>query len=133
MTDNDTSFMTVGSIDGAEKDVFAFSSREAQYVTVVVVPENGLSDFDLEIADASGRTIARSTSDGRQVLSFFGVANAGHYIDFAQLRVAAGEKLQAKVTAKTVNRAFPTYRLIVTGSTKYVSPSDIEGPHQVAR
>jgi hypothetical protein len=61
------------------------------------------------------------------------VSNQGHYIDFVQLKVGKGEKLEARVSAKTVNGAFPTYRLVVVGSTKTFSTTDIKGPHQVAR
>jgi hypothetical protein len=135
MTDNDTSFMVQGSIgnSSSEVDAYRFTSREEQWVTVVVVPENGLSDFDLEMTGGNGQRIARSDSDGKQSLGFFGITRDGNYIDFIQVKVARGEKLEARVSAKTVNGAFPTYRLVVVGSTKAFASTDIKGPHQVAR
>lgn len=119
MNDNDTSFMAVGSIERSrsEVDAYSFTSKDAQLVTVALVPENQLSDFDLEIVDARGKTILKSDES----------------VDFAQITVKAGEKLTAKVTAKSVNAWFPTYRLIVVGSTKYVAPGEIKGAFQVAR
>ncbi len=39
MTDNDTSFFVTGEIEGDEADAYSFSSRQGQWVTVVVVPE----------------------------------------------------------------------------------------------
>jgi hypothetical protein len=66
-------------------------------------------------------------------MTMFGIGVDGKYIDFVQVRVAAGEKLEARVTAKTTNAVFPTYRLIVTGSTKFIASTDISGPHQLSR
>lgn len=109
MNDNDTSFMVIASGARSQSDDYSFTSRDAQLVTVTLVPENALSDFDLEIVDSSGRTILRSDEQ----------------IDFAQLSVKAGEKLTARVTAKTVNVWFPTYRLIVVGSTTYIPSTTI--------
>jgi hypothetical protein len=134
LTNNDTSFMVMGSLDSpTEQDEFTFTSREDQFVTVTLVPENALSDFDFEITDANGRTIVKSAEDGRQEMFFAAITRAGSYIDFAQIKVATNEKLKARVTAKAVNGAFPTYRLIVVGSTKTFASTDIKGPHQVDR
>src|SRR5205814_41301 len=87
MPDNDTSFVALGSIgDPAnERDAYRFTSAAAQFVTVVLVPENALSDFDLELTDAAGATIA--------------VSDSGRMIDFVQLRVDAGTTLGARVSA----------------------------------
>jgi hypothetical protein len=130
MRDNDTSFLVMGSIDDvdSEVDAYDFNSNEEQLVTIVVVPENSLSDFDVEVA--SGRTVVKSDSSGRQGIGPFGLFVDGHYIDFVQLTVARGAKLTARVSAKTTHAGFPTYRLIVTGSTKFVPTMDIRGPHQ---
>jgi hypothetical protein len=134
MTDNDTSFMVVGALDSTSQvDAYPFASHADQFVTIAVVPENSLSDFDLEITDASGAPIARSDSDGAQQLGvFFTPFNVGHYIDFVQLEVAAGQALTARVTARTVDRVFPTYRLIVVGSGAAFVDTDITGAHQTA-
>lgn len=119
MNDNDTSFMAMGSISSArsEVDAYSFASTDAQLVTITLVPENQLSDFDLEIVDGQGKTVLRSDEQ----------------VDFAQIQVKAGERLTAKVTAKTVNVWFSSYRLVVVGSTKYIPTSDIKGEFQVAR
>lgn len=135
MTDNDTSFMVIGSLGSStETDLYAFTSPVAQYVTITVVPENALSDFDVELLDGSNRVIAASRSDGRQFLSPFWPFtpyNSGNYIDFIQLPVTAKTKLKARVSARSVYSPFPTYRLIVVGSTAYVPASDIKGAHQL--
>ena len=49
---------------------------------------------------ASGKTIAKSTSDGRQEMNvFFVPQRTGNYIDWAQVTATKGEKLEARVTA----------------------------------
>ena len=133
MKDNDTSFMVLGSLDVtvAESDTFAFKSRVTQYVSLLVVPENALSDFDLELLDAKGKVVARSNSDGRQVLAFGVPITTGHYVDFITSRMASGSRWSARVTAKTTNRVFPGYRLIVVGSTGDFKTTDIKGAHQI--
>src|SRR5262249_46241145 len=132
MRDNDTSFMVFGSIDdpSTEADVYWFTSRETQFVTISVIPENALSDFDLDVLDDSGGVIASSASDGAQNVVFGVPSNEGHYIDFVQLGVRTGQTLGARVSAKKVMPAFPTYRLIVVGSTRFIPDSDIQGDHQ---
>jgi hypothetical protein len=133
MNDNDTSFMVHGDIEdpGHETDAYDFTSGETQYVTITLVPENSLSDFDVDLADGGGHVVASSRSDGSQ--SLFGAlpVNQGHYIDFIQLHVEEGSKFTAKVTAKTAP-VTSGYRLIVVGSTKNIPLSDIHGKHQAA-
>ena len=105
LVDNDTSFMAEGAIDQAdEADAYGMTSREAQAVTLAVVPEKQLDDFDLEVRDQAGKRLALSDSAAQ--------------IDFVQLRVAAGEKLTVRVTRRMhahVLRA--SYRLVVVGAT----------------
>jgi hypothetical protein len=103
----------------------------AQYVTLTLVPENSLSDFNLQLRDEGGHVLAESTSDGHQ--SFFGplLVVSGAYIDFIQIPASRGMKLTARVTAASVNPLAPSYRLIVIGSTGYLPASDITGDHQV--
>jgi hypothetical protein len=133
ITDNDTSFMVHGDIEdpGHETDEYAFASPEAQYLTITLVPENALSDFDVELADSRGHVVASSRSDGSQSLLGVLPVNEGHYIDFIQLRVTEGAKFTARVTAKTAP-VTSGYRLIVVGSTKHIPESDIHGKHQAA-
>lgn len=132
LADNDTSFMVTGAIDtSAEVDSYAFTSRSTQYVTLLVVPENSLSDFDLELRDSRGRTLAVSNSDGSQFLFGLVPVNTGHLVDFIQVAVPTGAGLVARVSARSRNPLVPTYRLLVVGSTSYLPPSDITGAHQV--
>jgi hypothetical protein len=134
MTDNDTSFMVHGDIErpGHETDEFTFTSGDAQFVTLTLVPENALSDFDLELADGQGHVIAFSRSDGAQTLFGALPVNVGHYIDFIQLRAQAGGEFTARVTAKSTP-VTSGYRLIVVGSTKHIPDTDIKGKHQAAQ
>jgi hypothetical protein len=132
LQDNDTSFMVSGAIDrSSEVDAYTFTSRSAQYVTLLLLPENSLSDFDLELLDSKGRAVASSRSDGRQTLFGALVLNLGNYIDFIQLPAQANARFTARVSARTTNPLFPTYRLFVVGSTSYLPPSDISGAHQL--
>jgi hypothetical protein len=130
MTDNDTSFMVVGSLDSeSEKDTYSFTSPETQFVTAIVVAENGLSDFDLEI-DESGQKITSNSDGGSTLGAFFVPVSTGEYIDWIHFSVAAQTPIKATVSAKSLAPGFPTYRLIVTGSTQYISTTDISGNHQ---
>ncbi len=132
MRDNDTSFMVTGTLEQADEvDSYTFKSPETQYVTIVAVPENAISDFDLELTNGAHRRVT-SNSDGSEELNIFFIpAPKGHYIDFIQARVSAGEELSVKVTAKKVMSVFRGYRLIVVGSTKNFATTDIAGPHQL--
>jgi hypothetical protein len=108
MTDNDTSFMVEGGIayEGRgkyETDEFEFTSNSDQLVTVCVVPEKSLDDFDLEIVDDKGNVLAKSDSDD--------------LMDWTQLQVKKGTKLKARVKLKDSGHWFSkTYRLYVVGS-----------------
>jgi hypothetical protein len=133
LADNDTSFMATGSITNVddEVDTYLIRSRVSQIVTLVLVPENALSDFDVELATTGGETIASSISDGRQLLAFGVPTNTGNYIDFVQLPVPEGAEVQVRVTAWRVMRTFPTYRLIVVGATEAFQSTEIRGGHQL--
>ena len=117
--DNDTSFMTVGTASSAgTPESFAFRSRQSQFVTVVVVPEKQLDDFDLEILDEQGKSLATSRSHA--------------LMDFVQLPVPAGKKLTARVTLSSSRHVLSkTFRLLVTGSSRYFKSTDIRGDHQI--
>lgn len=121
LDDNDTSFLAEGAIDArGEADRYRMTSAEAQYVTLVVVPEAQLDDFDLEVLDGRGKRVAVSDSRG--------------LVDFVQLRAAAGEKLEARVTRRAhAHLLRATYRLVVVGSTAGVPVAGSRGKHQLPR
>jgi hypothetical protein len=132
-TPNDTSFMVVDALsDESGADAYAFTSAEAQFITVLVTAENGLSDFDLEVDDSSNNAYVSNSDGGSSLFGLLPVAT-GNYIDFVQIQVAAGETLTAKVTAKSVFSGAPNYRLFVVGSTKSIDTTSISGPQQRQR
>ncbi|SCF17295.1 hypothetical protein GA0074695_3979 [Micromonospora viridifaciens] len=148
---NDTSFMV-------ERDYLApgstaeyrFTSANTQWVTINVVPMwmrydlatlsgyvataagNRLNypsgaargsalvdDFDLQLTDDTGRVLATS--------------NSAELADTIQVQVAAGARLKLRVTYYQRGSYFgyhDGYRLFVTGSTPYVTGTDITGAHQ---
>ncbi len=116
-TDNDTSFMVEGTSSSFEDvDVYSFTSSVDQFVTIVVVPEAQLDDFDFSIVDANDNYIATSS--------------AGTYIDWIQVKVPAGTTLKARVKCFYSGHTLAsTYRLYVTGSTQYLNESEIAGDH----
>lgn len=117
MQDNDTSFMVRGYISGREEDAFSFTSREEQLVSVVVVPEKELDDFDFEILDRDDKVICASSQ--------------GSSVDWAELRVPAGQKLKVKVKLHgSAHWLSKDYRLIVTGSTESLKEPGVTGAHQ---
>lgn len=117
MTDNDTSFMVTGkSSSYSDVDTYAFTSSQDQLVSVVIVPEKQLDDFDLTIVDENDNVIATS--------------NTGTFIDAVQLKVPAGTTLKAKVTCYWSGHYLSsTYRLFVTGSTENLNKTEITGDH----
>jgi len=120
MEDNDTSFMVTGELrDQAEAGRFRFASRESQWVSVLVVPEKQLDDFDLELRDGAGRKLAVSQSRA--------------LIDFVQIQLPAGARIEADVRLRgTAHWLSHTYRLYVTGSTGHFRRTDVRGDHQVS-
>ncbi|THB66811.1 MAG: hypothetical protein D6B27_06000 [Gammaproteobacteria bacterium] len=120
--DNDTSFMVEGYIAWPywETDSYTFTSGEDQYVTIVLVPEYQLDDFDIVVKDANGNVIAES--------------NTFEYIDWIQIEnVEAGTELTVEVELSgSWHYASKDYRVIVTGSTQYINSTDIAGDHQVS-
>lgn len=120
-SDNDTSFMAEGYIAWPywETDSYTFTSNEDQFVTIVLVPEYQLDDFDIVVKDSNGNQIAYS--------------NTFEYIDWIQIEgVAANTELTVEVElAGSWHYASKDYRLIVTGSTQYINSTDITGDHQV--
>jgi hypothetical protein len=120
-TDNDTSFMASAYIAWpySEVDTYTFTSNSDQFVTVVLIPEYQMDDFDLIITDENGNVLVDS--------------NSFSFIDWVQIPVEAGTTLKAKVElAGTWHWASKNYRMIVTGSTEYLNTTDISGDHQVS-
>ncbi len=116
MSDNDTSFMVAGRINDKEIDSFTFTSDLDQVVSIVLMPEKQLDDFDFTLTDDSGTVIAESDSY--------------YYIDSIQLKVKAGTTLTANVRHSWTGHVLAkTYRIFVTGSTEYAKGTNIEGHH----
>lgn len=121
MTDNDTSFMVEGTTSYAgggdyEVDEFAFTSSSDQLVTIAVVPEKSLDDFDFDVCDQHGNVLLSS--------------DASDTIDWAQLQVPAGTTLSVKVKlGGSGHWLSKDYRLFVTGSGEQLNKSDISGAH----
>ncbi len=115
--DNDTSFMVEGTSSSySDIDTYSFTSAVDQIVTIVVVPEKQLDDFDLTITDANENNIA--------------VSNTGTFIDWVQIEVPAGTTLKAKIKCYYSGHYLSsTYRLYVTGSTKNINQNEITGNH----
>ena len=117
MSDNDTSFMVLGkSSSFSDIDSYSFNSSENQVVTITLIPEKGLDDFDIAVFDGENKLVATS--------------NTLNMVEFIQLEVPAGKKLKVKVKcAASYHSLSSTYRLIVTGSTKYLNKINIRGNH----
>ena len=118
MTNNDTSFMVHGvSSSYSDEDVYTFKSAVNQVVTIVVVNEKELDDFDLTILNSSNTVIATS-DEGR------------YFVDWVQLKVPANTTIKAKVKLYWSGHYLSSsYRLYVTGSTQYANQTEITGNH----
>ncbi len=119
--DNDTSFMVEGYIKYpySEIDSFVINSAEAQYVTILLMPEYTLDDFDVVVKDNEGNVVATS--------------NSGDYVDWIQIPVNANATYTVEVELySTAHYLTKDYRLFVTGSTQYINSTDITGDHQIA-
>lgn len=120
MGDNDTSFMVSGRIGSYyESDSYAFTSSSTQLVTILVVPDKSLDNFDVTVLDGGGNEIATS--------------NSYFFIDWVQVSVPAGTRLEARVhLASSLHYLSKTYRLFVTGSTPHLAQTDITGDHRIS-
>jgi hypothetical protein len=115
----DTSFVALGEVPRGSVDVFPAKSLRDQFVTVLVVPEKQLDNFDLTIKDATGRVIAQSKSSS--------------YIDWIQLQAPKGGSMKIEVSlAASGHFLSKTYRLYVVGSGSKFNATDIRGAHQLS-
>jgi hypothetical protein len=115
----DTSFVALGELPRGGVDQFPAKSLRDQFVTVLVVPEKQLDDFDLVIKDATGRVIAQSSS--------------ASYIDWIQLQAPRGGRMTIEVSlAASGHWLGKTYRLYVIGAGSRFNATDITGDHQLA-
>ena len=118
MTDNDTSFMVVGS-NYKSTDSFKFTSHYNQIITILIVPEKELDDFDLYVGLDDGDTPPVITS------------NTGYEtMDWVQMKVQAGTKMHIAVRNYWSGHFLSsTYRLIVVGSGPDINKTEITGNH----
>jgi hypothetical protein len=153
-TDHDTSFVVQGEIARAgDTDRFTAHAGDAQWVTVVVLPEHSLYNYAqgmaiLATAVAIGfETPAivagvlydhdSSFDDFDLEIDVAGIGTAvsatSSTIDWAIVRVPAGATLDISITLYKPWTQWwrpynPRYRLFVIGSTKYLAPAAATGP-----
>jgi hypothetical protein len=114
----DTSFIARGEIRGGAVDGYPAKSQRDQVVTIAVVPEKQLDNFDLVVRDSTGAVLARS--------------NSRRYIDWVQLRAPRGGRMTIEVSlAGSGHFLSKTYRLYVVGSGTRLADTDISGAHQL--
>ncbi|MCM2277368.1 MAG: hypothetical protein NDJ89_04775 [Oligoflexia bacterium] len=116
----DASFLVIGEISQGERgeDRYAFRSVEEQLVTLALVPEKSLDDFDLLVLDERGNPIAASDHAGME------------RIEWIQLRAPAGARLQALVRLRgSAQFLSHSYRLVVTPSTAALNATPNSGTH----
>ena len=157
---NDTSFMVEGGLSRAgDTDRYAVTSADAQWVTVVAVPEHALHTYPqamaiLGAAIAAGLTPPAlvpfapfypydhyaSFDDLDVELDVDGIGTAvsasGDGVDWIQARVPAGARIEIRVSLERAWAAWwrpylPRYRLFVVGSTKYLAGGGVSGPQLV--
>lgn len=116
----DTSFVALGELSrGGPADVIPAKSQRDQVVTVLVVPEKQLDDFDLTIKDDAGRVLASSRSS--------------RYLDWVQLQAPRGGRMTIEVSlAGSGHFLSKTYRLYVVGSGSRFQDTELGGDHQLA-
>jgi len=118
MHPNDTSFLALGTLERGAVDKYDIKSRHDQFVTILVVPEKQLDNFDITIKTPEGRELATSHSSS--------------YIDWVQLQAPRGGRMTVEVSlAASGHLLSKTYRLYVVGSGAKFSQTDIRGDHQL--
>ena len=112
----DTSFMTRGVLNSRTRaDVYRVRSAVDQLVTILVVPEKELDDFDIAVETPGARI----------------VANTGYAtMDWIQLEAPAGTELQIAIRQYWSGHYLSSsYRLIVVGSGAALGATNISGDH----
>eukprot|EP01129_Flabellula_baltica_P017674 TRINITY_DN9878_c0_g1_i1.p1 TRINITY_DN9878_c0_g1~~TRINITY_DN9878_c0_g1_i1.p1 ORF type:complete len:366 (+),score=49.90 TRINITY_DN9878_c0_g1_i1:37-1098(+) len=114
--DLDTSFMVRGEIESYDEvDQYVITSKHNQIVTLTLVPDYQLDNFDMELHDIRGLVTA---------------SNSVSLIDWIQIKVPENSKLAIKVTCSHSGHPLrSTYRLFVTGSSQYINMTNIHGDH----
>jgi len=118
MRDNDCSWMTSTAINTIGDSLnYTFHSRVPQFITITVVPEAALDDWDLEVF-VGGRLIAWS--------------NSTYYMDFVQVApLATPTTFVVNVKLASSGHILSSvFRLFVVGSTEWIATTDITGAHQ---
>ena len=116
---NDTSFVALGELPRGASDSYDIKSRHDQFVTIMVVPEKQLDNFDITIKSPEGRVLATSRGSS--------------YIDWVQLQAPRGGRMTVEVSLAASGHVFSkTYRLYVVGAGEKFSQTDIRGDHQRA-
>jgi len=106
----DTSFAVVGTASSSSPAVFNVTSREEQYLTVLVVPTAYTHVFGIEIFD----------SETKQVIASSQSVTMANWI---QMKMNVGvSKLQVRVKGNPLNNPFlgSQFNLYVVGSTKFM-------------
>ncbi len=116
--DNDTSFMVRGAIPSRnEPDIYTIRSEYDQLVTLLVVPEKELDDFDLAVGPLS---------TGPEIITHTGYET----MEWVQMKVKAGTELAVAVSLYwTGHFLSSSYRLIVVGSGPELNETEITGNH----
>ena len=156
-TDNDTSFMVQGEIARAgDTDTFVAKSADAQWVTIVAVPEHAMHTYSQAMAILAASSVLgfnppvlvpfppgylynhEASFDDfnlEVVVSDVGtaVSATSGTIDWATVRVPAGSTLEIKLTLYSAWTQWwrpynPRYRLFVVGSTRYLAGAVASGP-----
>jgi len=156
-TDNDTSFMVQGEIARTgDTDTFVANSADAQWVTIVAVPEHAMHTYSQAMAILAASSVLgfnppvfvpfppgylynheASFDDFDLEVVVRGVGTAvsatAGTIDWATVRVPAGSTLEIKLTLYSAWSQWwrpynPRYRLFVVGSTKYLAGAAATGP-----
>jgi len=117
---HDTSFGVRGDSDDGKVDSFRVKSAPRQLVTILVVPEAQLDDFDLTLTTPRGDVLATSDSIA--------------YIDWIQVQAPAGGTFDVRVNlAGSAHFLAKRYRLYVVGSGARLAETELAGDHQIWR
>lgn len=144
-----------GAVQHNEVDSYRFQSNESQFVTLLLVPSTdrpfssffwlpdvtGLLSprfrkFNIELWQVKGREMQLLYESQNDLTGFA-------HLDFVQIKVKAGSEFQVNVSTPfhphfdlgipaLGNALLSDYRIIVTGSSKYLQTTPVQGDHQVS-